>query len=95
MAPIFPTTLALISDHFPKGYATAMAIAITCGWIGLLLSSPAIGWLASLPGVGLRSAMLLLPAGSLGIAVVALLIATTAKPRIRNFPNAKHVPDEG
>jgi hypothetical protein len=39
--------------------------------------------------------MLLLPAGSLGIAVVALLIATTAKPRIRNFPNAKHVPDEG
>ena len=32
MAPVFPTTLAMVGDVFPRMTATAMGIVITCGW---------------------------------------------------------------
>ena len=46
MAPVFPTTLAMVGDTFPVATATAMGIVITFGWIGLAVSSPIIGGVA-------------------------------------------------
>jgi len=46
MAPVFPTTLAMVGDAFPKATATAMGIVITSGWIGLAISAPIIGSIA-------------------------------------------------
>jgi fucose permease len=68
MAPVFPTTLAIVGDTFPRGTATAMGIAITFGWIGLAISSPIIGRVSN--GSSLGNALLLLPA----FAVVMVLV---------------------
>ena len=46
MAPVFPTTLAIVGDVFPVMTATAMGIVITFGWLGLAVSSPVIGAVA-------------------------------------------------
>ncbi len=62
MAPVFPTTLAMVADSFPRGTATAMGIVITFGWIGLAISSPIIGGIAA--NSSLSTALLLLPAAS-------------------------------
>lgn len=62
MAPVFPTTLAIVGDTFPKATATAMGIVITFGWIGLAVSSPIIGEIANSSSLG--TALLLLPAAS-------------------------------
>lgn len=43
MAPVFPTTLGMVGDAFPKSTATAMGIVITFGWVGLAVSSQIIG----------------------------------------------------
>jgi fucose permease len=59
MAPVFPTALAVVGDTFSRGAATAMGIAITCGWIGLAVSSKIIGALAQ--GQNYRRALMLLP----------------------------------
>ncbi len=64
MAPVFPTTLAMVGDTFPRMTATAMGIAITCGWIGLAISSKLIGALAGTDPKGLRNALLVIPAAS-------------------------------
>jgi len=70
MAPMFPTTLAMVGDAFPRMTATAMGIVITCGWIGLAVSSPIIGNVAHSSGLG--TALLLLPAFSAAMIVVNL-----------------------
>jgi fucose permease len=72
MAPVFPTTLAIVADTFPRGTATAMGIAITCGWIGLAVSSPIIGALAQ--GDNYRRALLLLPAFSVVMVLVTVVL---------------------
>src|SRR5271165_7267714 len=43
MAPVFPTTLAIVGDAFPRMTATAIGFVITCGWTGLAVSSRIIG----------------------------------------------------
>ena len=68
MAPMFPTTLAMVGDAFPRMTATAMGIVITCGWLGLAVSSPIIGDVAHAKGLG--TALLLLPAFSAAMIVV-------------------------
>jgi fucose permease len=77
MAPVFPTTLAIVADSFPRMPATAMGIVITCGWIGLAVSSPIIGWVAK--SSGLKHALLLLPVLSVAMIVVNLLL----RPRLK------------
>ena len=62
MAPVFPTTLAIVADTFRRGTATAMGIVITFGWVGLAISSPIIGSIANSTDLG--TALLLLPAAS-------------------------------
>jgi MFS family permease len=74
MAPVFPTTLAMIADAFPRGTATAMGIAITSGWLGSVVSSPIIGAIAGKSNAHLGKALLLLPAFSLAMVLVNLIL---------------------
>lgn len=72
MAPVFPTTLAMVGNAFPKATATAMGIVITCGWIGLAVSSPIIGNLAE--GSTLGRGLLVLPVFSFLMILVNLAL---------------------
>jgi fucose permease len=79
MAPVFPTTLAMVGDSFPRGTATAMGIAITLGWVGLAVSSPIIGQVKA--GSDLNHALLLLPLFSVLMIFVNLLLRPVLKRR--------------
>ncbi|MGB9611856.1 MAG: hypothetical protein ACPL7M_12870, partial [Bryobacteraceae bacterium] len=76
MAPVFPTALGLVGTAFkPAGLdATATGIASTCGWLGLVVSSPIIGGIAGEDPKRLKKALLLLPAASLILAGVILAL---------------------
>lgn len=79
MAPVFPTTLAMVGDAFPRGTATAMCIAITLGWVGLAVSSPIIGHVKA--GSDLSHALLLLPLFSVLMILVNLVLRPVLKRR--------------
>lgn len=79
MAPVFPTTLAVVGDAFPRGVATAMGIAITCGWVGLAVSSKIIGSLAE--GDNYRRALMLLPIFALVMVVTNLVLTPLLRRR--------------
>ncbi|MCW5982535.1 MAG: MFS transporter [Bryobacteraceae bacterium] len=72
MAPVFPTTLAMARGHFPVATATAMGIVITCGWIGLAVSSKIIGGIAGGDPARLKKALLVLPVFSVLMVLVHL-----------------------
>jgi fucose permease len=74
MAPVFPTTLAVVGGRFPAMAATATGIAATAGWLGLVVSSPVIGGIAGDDPKGLKKALLLLPAMSLVMVLVTLAL---------------------
>jgi len=76
MAPVFPTALGLVGTAFkPQGLdATATGIASTCGWLGLVVSSPIIGGIAGDDPKRLKKALLLLPVASLILAGVILAL---------------------
>jgi fucose permease len=74
MAPVFPTTLAMVGDAFPRMTATAMGIAITCGWIGLAVSSRIIRAVAGSDPAQLKSALLIIPIASVLMVLVTLVI---------------------
>jgi len=78
MAPVFPTTLAMVGDAFPKMTATAMGIVITSGWIGLAVSSRIIGAIAGTEvtpdPVRLKTALLVIPIFSAIMIVVNLAL---------------------
>ncbi len=75
MAPVFPTTLAMVGDAFPRGTATAMGIVITAGWAGLALSSQIIGSLAN--SSGLRAALMVLPVAAVLMALANLALRSS------------------
>ncbi len=77
MAPVFPTTLAIVGDTFPRGTATAMGIAITFGWIGLAVSSPIIGKVSA--GNGLGNALLILPSFAFLMVLINLALRGVAR----------------
>ena len=80
MAPVFPTTVALIGDLFPRMTGTAIGIAITSSWIGLAVSSRIIGSIAAGDPTRLKKALLVLPGMSvLMIAVNLALRAVTSR----------------
>jgi fucose permease len=62
MAPVFPTTLAIVGDTFTRMTGTAMGVVITSGWVGLAVSSRIIGSIAGGDPKRLKKALLLLPA---------------------------------
>jgi fucose permease len=74
MAPVFPTTLAMTGDAFPRATATAMGIVITFGWVGLAVSSRIIGAIAGDDPARLRTALMVLPIASVIMIVVNLLL---------------------
>jgi fucose permease len=74
MAPVFPTTLALVGDVFPEMASTAMGIVIACGWLGLAVSSRIIGPIAGSDPKRLSKALLVIPASAALMAVVDLAI---------------------
>jgi fucose permease len=74
MAPVFPTTLAVVNTRFPQTAATAVGIATTAGWLGLVVSSPIIGGIAGDDPRRLKKALLVLPVFSAVMAVVALAL---------------------
>jgi MFS transporter, FHS family, glucose/mannose:H+ symporter len=74
MAPVFPTTVAMTGDAFPRMTATAMGIVITSGWLGLAVSSRIIGSIAGGDPKRLKKALLVLPAFSAAMIVLDLAI---------------------
>ena len=64
MAPVFPTTLAIVGTAFPRMTSTAMGIVITCGWVGLAVSSRIIGAIAGPDPRRLKKALLVIPASA-------------------------------
>jgi fucose permease len=64
MAPVYPTTLAIVGDAFPRMTGTAIGFAITCGWAGLAVSSRIIGMIAGGDPKRLKKALLVLPASA-------------------------------
>jgi fucose permease len=76
MAPVFPTTLAIVGRQFPQATGTAIGLAITFGWAGLAVSSRIIGGIAGGDTKRLRKALLVIPAFS--VVMVALNLALQA-----------------
>jgi fucose permease len=64
MAPVFPATLAIVGDAFPRMTGTAIGFVITCGWTGLAVSSRIIGAIAGGDPKGLKKALLVIPASA-------------------------------
>ena len=74
MAPVFPTTLAIVGDAFPRMTGTAIGFAITCGWLGLAVSSRIIGAIAGVDPKRLKKALLVIPAFSVVMVAINLAI---------------------
>jgi len=74
MAPVFPTTIALVGSLFKQGAATAIGFTITCGFTGLVVSSPLIGWLSGTDPKGLGKGLLILPVCSAIMVCLYLLL---------------------
>ena len=74
MAPVFPTTLAIVGDNFPRMTGTAIGFVITCGWIGLAVSSRIIGFIAGSDPRRLRRALLVIPTSAVLMVVLDLAI---------------------
>ena len=83
MAPVFPTTLGMVGDAFPRMTATAMGIVITFGWIGLAVSSPIIGALSGGAVTNLGSALLVIP----GASALMILVNLALRPTLRASGN--------
>src|SRR5208283_3948483 len=64
MAPVFPTTLAIVGDAFPRMTGSAIGFVITCGWTGLAVSSRIIGLIAGGDPTRLKKALLVIPASA-------------------------------
>ncbi|MGO8793871.1 MAG: MFS transporter [Candidatus Sulfotelmatobacter sp.] len=64
MAPVFPTTLAIVGDAFPHASGTAIGFVITCGWAGLAVTSRIIGAIAGGDPQRLKKALLVIPASA-------------------------------
>ncbi len=74
MAPVFPTALSVVNARFPQAAATATGIATTAGWLGLVVSSRLIGGIAGDNPKRLKTALLVLPAFSVLMALIALAL---------------------
>jgi fucose permease len=72
MAPVFPTTLAIVGREFPQAVGTAIGLAITFGWAGLVVSSRIIGAIAGGDTKRLRKALMVIPAFSVAMALLNL-----------------------
>lgn len=76
MAPVFPTTLAIVGDAFPRMTGTAIGFVITCGWTGLAVSSRIIGIIAGGDPGRLKKALMVIPASAVLMVGLDLAIQT-------------------
>jgi len=76
MAPIFPDIMAITGQAFPRMTGTAMGIVLTCGWVGLAVSSRIIGGMAGSDPRRLKKALLYIPVAS--VLMVGLNVAIRA-----------------
>jgi fucose permease len=83
MAPIFPTVISIVSEIFTRATSTAIGFVITCGFSGLIVSSPLIGWLSGSGTSGLGSGLLLLPSFSFCIVLLLLVFRSRLSPESR------------
>lgn len=74
MAPVFPTTLAIVGDAFPRMTGTAIGFVITCGWVGLAVSSRIIGFIAGSDPRRLKKALLVIPVSAALMVLLDLAI---------------------
>ena len=74
MAPVFPTTLAITGQAFPQMTGTALGFVITCGWVGLAVSSRIIGSIAGNDPRRLKKALLIFPASAVLMVVLNVAI---------------------
>ena len=74
MAPVFPTPLAITGQAFPQMTGTALGFVITCGWVGLAVSSRIIGSIAGSDPLRLKKALLIFPASALLMIVLNVAI---------------------
>src|SRR6201994_2730252 len=79
MAPVFPTTLAIVGDAFPRMTGTAIGFVITCGWIGLAVSSRLIGAIAGGDPKRLRNALLVIPVSAILMVGLNLVIRAAVR----------------
>ena len=79
MAPVFATTLAIVSDAFPQMIGTAIGVTVTFGWVGMAVSSRIIGTVAGGDPRRLKKALLLIPAFSLLMVAVNLALLTALR----------------
>lgn len=79
MAPVFPTTLAIVGTAFPRMSGTAIGFAITCGWAGLAVSSRLIGAIAGGDPLRLKKALLLIPGSAVLMVGLNLAIWSMVK----------------
>jgi fucose permease len=79
MAPVFPTTLAIVGDAFPRMSGTAIGFVITCGWIGLAVSSRIIGAIAGGDPRRLKKALLVIPASAVLMVGLDLVIRSVLR----------------
>jgi MFS transporter, FHS family, L-fucose permease len=86
MAPVFPTTVAVVGDIFKERSGTAIGFTITCGFSGLVVSSPLIGWIAGPDPAGLGRGLLVLPAFSVALLVVNLVLRSKRR-AVRDAPS--------
>jgi fucose permease len=74
MAPVFPTTLAVVAGAFPQMASTALGIVIASGWLGLAVSSRIIGSIAGGDPKRLVKALLVIPVFSCVMIFVDLTV---------------------
>jgi fucose permease len=79
MAPVFPTTLGIVGDAFPRMTSTAIGFVITCGWLGLAVSSRIIGAIAGGDPRRLKKALLVIPASAVLMTALDLAIRSALR----------------
>ncbi len=79
MAPVFPTTLAIVGDAFPRMTGTAIGFVITCGWTGLAVSSRIIGFIAGGDPRRLKKALMVIPGSAVLMFALDLAIRSALR----------------
>src|SRR3984957_1133801 len=79
MAPVFPTTIAIVGDAFPRMSGTAIGFVITCGWTGLAVSSRLIGAIAGGDPSRLKKALLIIPGSAVLMVALDLVIRSALR----------------
>jgi fucose permease len=71
MAAVFPTALGLAGSYYPSWVGTAISLATTGGWLGAILISPAVGFVADRRGIRRG---IFIPVGSAFLMFFAILL---------------------